>query len=73
MNHMELKKIYNRPTITVFETQIECPLLDSSQDDHADSKQQRFVFEEEESRSGHSIWVSNTVIVGLLYIFFSSM
>ena len=45
---MELKKIYNRPTITVFETQIECPLLDSSQDDHADSKQQRFVFEEEE-------------------------
>ena len=45
---MELKKIYNRPTITVFETHIECPLLDSSQDDHADSKQQRFVYEEEE-------------------------
>ena len=45
---MELKKIYNRPTIMVFETHIECPLLDSSQDDHADSKQQRFVFEDEE-------------------------
>ena len=45
---MELKKIYNRPTITVFETHIECPLLDSSQDDHADSKQQRFFFEDEE-------------------------
>ena len=54
---MELKRNYITPAIIIYETHVESPLLDSSQDDHADIKPQPFIYEEdEENYSWGNLW-----------------
>ena len=54
---MEYKKVYRKPIITIYKAHVECPLLDSSPDNHADSKPQRLLYEEEEEpQDWGSVW-----------------